>query len=170
VKLEIPNHDFFTNTDEMAKYVINLLENETTKYPDVIFSQLTLFFKDYNSENSFFTTIKDLILDTYPNKGFVTLLSTGNQNFCSDERVKEYIITSSNIEKIIDLLSHFSDFPRPDSVNGWNGLIILRMVQDPAVALYVSSYARCRNLFLITTILDENRDNEVVISPGECWL
>lgn len=64
MKLEIPNHDFFTNTDEVAKYVINLLENETTKYPDVIFSQLTLFFKDYNSENSFFTTIKDLILDT----------------------------------------------------------------------------------------------------------
>lgn len=169
MKLEIPNHDFFTNTDEVAKYVINLLENETTKYPDVIFSQLTLFFKDYNSENSFFTTIKDLILDTCQNKGFVTLLSTSNPNSCS-ERVKEYIITSSNMEKIIDLLSHFPDSPHPDSVNGWNGLIILRMVRDPVVALYVSSYARCRNLFLITTILDENRDNEVIISPGESWL
>ncbi|MCL6478335.1 MAG: hypothetical protein K6T65_07945 [Peptococcaceae bacterium] len=167
-KISINNHFKFEKLSELISFIMEIHENEKMEFPDVSFSQLTLIFKDNKEESILFCELSDLLLQKNKNKAIITLQSQRCESMSLD-RIKFLTIEPCNMDCVIDQISYYQVNP---SLNGygWDGTIILRMPADPLVALYVSAYARCRNLFMITTMVDASRSKEIFLTPGQRWL
>lgn len=147
----------FDSCKQATEFILSICQYEASFYPNVQFSQATAFFSQNETEREFVAALAAI----HPRP--LVILEEDKEPPYSD-KIMHVSCPSEHPELAANLLSHIP--VRPERGNGWDGLTVLRKPISVATALLMSAYARSRNLFLVTTVIDVGRNNQLAVNWG----
>lgn len=147
----------FDSCKPVVEFILRIHQYEVPLYRRAQFSQATAFFSQNETEREFVAALAA----NHPRP--LVILEENKEPPYSDKIMHVYC-PSKQPELAVSHLSHI--LVQPEWQNGWDGLMVLRKPMSIAMALIISAYARSRNLFLVTTIIDAKRNNHLAVNWG----
>lgn len=151
-KIEINNHLVFTSVEDIVNNIIRMVENAQLKKLKYLCPQVTVVFGNIEDELQFCSLLCNVFLQKGEDFDFLMLYSPETGELLNKD-IMQFQISAQNIEHVMDRIAWYP-------AQGGTPLV-LRMPTCSLTSLYVSAFAGCRNFFLITTLINEDRDKQL---------